>query len=107
LRTKSKKTDVARRLRTFREAAALTQEALGQRADIQAKYISEIENGHANPSIAVLSQLIERGLGIPLATFFTPSDASDDLAKLVALFAGQPVATRKRALRVLRALIDD
>lgn len=107
MRTKAKKTDVAHRLRTFREAAALTQEALGQRADVQAKYISEIENGHANPSIAVLSQLVEVGLGVPLAAFFTPADVGDDLARLEALFAGQSAAMRKRALRVLKALVDE
>lgn len=85
----------------------MTQEALGQRADVQAKYISEIENGHANPSIGVLSQLVEQGLGLTLAAFFAPSDVSDDLGKIQVLFAGQSASVRKRALRVLRALVDD
>lgn len=94
----------------FREAAGLTQEALAQRAHLAAKYISEIENGHANPSIAVLARLVEQGLGVPLAAFFAadmPGDIRDDLAKLEALFAAQPAVMRRRALRVLKALAEE
>lgn len=102
-----KSPNVASRLRAFREAAELTQDSLGRRAGLAPKYISEIENGHANPSISVLARLVEQGLGMPLASFFAsdaPDEIRSDLAKLDALFAAQPAATRRLALRIMRAL---
>lgn len=111
LRSRSKTIgQVSRRLRAFREAAELTQERLAQRSQVATNTISEIENGHLNPSVAVLAKLVEQGLGVPLAAFFaadTPSELRDDLTKLEALFAGQSAATRRRALRVLKALCDE
>lgn len=107
---RARSTNVPRRVRAFREAAGLTQEALARRAHLTAKYISEIENGRTNPSIGVIAQLVEHGLGVPLAAFFGAdmlTDVRDDLAKLEALFAAQPAAMRRRALRVLKALCDE
>jgi len=101
---------VSRRLRAFREEADLTQERLAQRAHVATNTISEIENGHLSPSIGVLAKLVEQGLGVPLAAFFsadTPGELRDDLVKLTTLFAGQPAAIRRRALRVLKALCDE
>lgn len=109
-RSKASSGQVSRRLRAFREEANLTQERLAQRAQVATNTISEIENGHLNPSIAVLARLVEQGLGVPLAAFFAadaPSELRDDLAKLEALFAGQSAVTRRRALRVLKALCDE
>jgi transcriptional regulator with XRE-family HTH domain len=88
----------------------MTQEDLGQRARVATNTISEIENGHLNPSISVLSRLVEDGLGIPLSGFFgspTHDDLRDDLARIAALFASQSPAARRRALRVLTALCED
>lgn len=102
--------NVAGRVREFREAAGLTQETVARRAHLAAKYISEIENGHANPSIAVLARLVEQGIGVPLSGFFSdvaPQELRDDLARLESLFAGQTTAVRRLALRVLRSLCED
>lgn len=97
------------RLRAFRTAAQLTQEELARRSRTTAKYISEIENNHTNPSLDVLTRLVERGLGVTMSAFFgedTPGEIRDDLERLRALFAAQPAIMRRRALRVLKALCE-
>lgn len=99
---------MAQRLRHFRTSAGITQDALARAAKLTPKFVSQIENGHVNPSIAALSRLVEDGLGMPLAAFFASDGARDDirdeLAKIVALFATQPRTMRRRALRVMKAL---
>ncbi len=104
---KKRDRNVGARLRFFRTTAGITQEALARAAKLTPKFVSQIENGHVNPSIGVLSRLVEDGLHLPLAAFFAgeaSDDVRDDLAKLVALFASQPAAVRRRAFRVLKAL---
>jgi XRE family aerobic/anaerobic benzoate catabolism transcriptional regulator len=98
------------RLRHFRESQGLTQEALALGANLSAKYVSQVENGHANPSIAVVARLVEHGLELPMSAFFARDlgdDSRADLAQLVALLGGQPLAVRRRALRLLKALCED
>jgi len=101
---------MGRRLRELRQAARLSQEQLGQAAGVSAKYISAVENGHANPSFLVLHALVQKGMGLPMAAFFTYDttfgEAADDAAQLKALLAAQPKKLRRRALMVLRALVE-
>lgn len=88
----------------------MTQEVLARRADLTSKFVSQIENGHANPSMDVMARLVENGLGVPMSAFFAADDIGDlrdDLAKLEGLFAGQTAQVRRRALRVLHALCDE
>lgn len=88
----------------------MTQEVLARRAHLTSKFVSQIENGHANPSMDVMARLVEEGLGLPLSAFFAAEDVGDirdDLARLEALFAGQPPVVRRRALRVLKALCEE
>ena len=100
-------TEVASRLRHFRTAAGITQETIAHAAKLTPKFVSQIENGHVNPSIAVLTRLVEDGLRLPMAAFFADAvdgAARDDLAKLATLFAEQPVHIRRIALRLFEAL---
>ena len=102
--------DFAVRLRHFREARGLTQEALGRASNLSAKFVSLIETGRTNPSLAAIVSLVEDGLELPLSAFFARDlgdDSRADLAQLVALLGGQPVAVRRRALRVLKALCEE
>lgn len=95
------------RLRHFRRTAGITQEALARAAKLTPKFVSQIENGHVNPSIGVLARLVEDGLGLPLAAFFAnhaDGDFRPDLAELITLFARQPPRVRRLALRVLETL---
>ena len=101
---------VGARLRHFRNNANLTQEDLARSARLTAKFVSQIENGRVNPSIGVITRLVEDGLGMPLAAFFASDsidDVRDDLERLVALLSGQPAPVRQRALAVVKALIEE
>jgi transcriptional regulator with XRE-family HTH domain len=102
--------DFGARLRHFREAQGLTQEALARGASLSAKFVSRIENGRTNPSIDVVARLIEQGLELPMSAFFARDlndDSRADLAQLEALLGSQPLAVRRRALRVLKALCEE
>ena len=50
-------------LRQARDAAALTQQTLAERAEVDPVFISFLENGHRQPSLTVLLAL-ERALGL-------------------------------------------
>lgn len=62
-------------IRTHRKAEGLTQEQLAERADSHWTYVSEIENGHRNPSINLLRR-IAKGLGIPLSELIADAEAA-------------------------------
>ena len=49
-------------VQALRRARGLTQEELGDRADIHQTYLSGIEQGRRNPSVVVLQRLA-KGLG--------------------------------------------
>jgi transcriptional regulator with XRE-family HTH domain len=51
-------------LRSARERAGLTQEALGHRADFHPTEVNRIENGHRNPGLLTIVKLAE-ALEIP------------------------------------------
>jgi transcriptional regulator with XRE-family HTH domain len=53
-------------IRTLRKDAELSQETLGQRAEIHATWISHIESGRINPTWGNVRR-IARGLKVPLA----------------------------------------
>lgn len=48
---------LGRRIRTLRVAKGLTQEKLGNKADVDYKFIGEIERGNMNPSFKVLVKI--------------------------------------------------
>lgn len=99
---------MAHLLRVSRARLKLTQETIARRAHVSAKFVSQIENGHANPTIGVLGRVVELGLGLPLSAFFAGEDGTrDDLAQIRALLGAQTATMRRRALRVLRALVED
>ena len=60
---------LGRRIRALRKAGGLTQEELGDRADINYKFLGEIERGQQNPSFRVMAK-IASGLGLELPQLF-------------------------------------
>lgn len=60
-------------IRKHRKANRLTQEQLAERAGSHWTYISEIENGHRNPSINLLRRIAD-GLGMPLAEVISEAE---------------------------------
>jgi transcriptional regulator with XRE-family HTH domain len=92
----------------LRAAIGVTQEEVVRRSRVSAKFLSQIENGRSVPSVDVFARIVEFGLATPLAQFFSAdSDDDRDLAAMRSLLARQNVATRRRALRIIRALIED
>ena len=67
---------LGRRVRTLRKAKKMTQEQLAIKADSGAKYISELERGEANVTIALVSKLAE-GLGVPTSELFENDHEAD------------------------------
>ncbi len=53
-------------VRKMRLAAGLTQEALAAKADIDTRYLQDIEQGATNPTLAMLVALAA-ALGVPVA----------------------------------------
>ncbi|MBI5886295.1 MAG: helix-turn-helix transcriptional regulator [Deltaproteobacteria bacterium] len=56
---KELKTRLGRRIRMLRKNAGLTQERLGERANLSYKYIGEVERGGVNISIESLMRIAE------------------------------------------------
>ena len=64
------------RVRALRHERGLSQDMLGEKAGINAKYVGEVERGRRNPSLSILLQLA-RGLDVEPAEL-----VGDDLAAL-------------------------
>ncbi len=60
---------LGRNVRTLREKKKLTQEGLGELAELHATYVSDIERGVRNPSALILLKLA-KGLGIEASELF-------------------------------------
>jgi transcriptional regulator with XRE-family HTH domain len=59
--------ELGQAIRDARREAGLTQEQLAERANLHWTYLSEIETGRKNPSVAVLRR-VAAGLGVRLST---------------------------------------
>jgi transcriptional regulator with XRE-family HTH domain len=59
-------TSFGQNVKKMRGASGLTQERLGDKADLDPTYISGIERGVRNPSLLIISR-IARALEVPLA----------------------------------------
>lgn len=64
------------RIREFRQARQITLRELATRAGISPGFLSQVERGQANPSIATLRRLAEE-LGVTLPDLFTDQQAND------------------------------
>ncbi len=60
---------LGRHIRSLRQTRGLTQQQLGERADLNYKYLGAIERGEENPSLIVL-QRIATALEIELSDLF-------------------------------------
>src|SRR5690606_34610066 len=100
-------TELGRRVRELRAAASMSQEELGAAASITAKYVSQLENGRVNPSIAVLRAIAEDAFGTTLSMFFNFTVAKGELdalrAEVETILSTASPSRRKRALGALKA----
>ena len=70
------------RLRTLRAARGMSRRILARDSAVSERYLAELENGRANPSIGVLAR-IGAAIGVDLAALFSPP--SRDAAAAAAL----------------------
>ncbi len=60
---------LGRRIRALRTQKGLTQQELGEQADLNYKFLGEIERGEQHPSFGILNQ-IATALGVDLPELF-------------------------------------
>ena len=96
-----------KRIRGLRKAQGLTQEALGERADLHPTYIGAIERGEQSPSLDTIEKL-SRGLGVELRTLLNfktltieGSVAGSLNQRMAHLLRGRPTHEVRLGLNVL------
>ena len=96
------------RLRDLRKKAGLTQQALGEAAEVDYKYVGQLENGHGNPTLAIINKLAT-ALGVEgadLLTYRHQGDDPDELKRLLdALLEEAAVEDLQRAVKLLHAIV--
>ncbi len=83
------------RLRTLRAVRGMSRRILARDSAVSERYLAELENGRANPSIGVLAR-IGAAIGVDMAAFFPPrsSDAAAAAALLERLGSEDRAAAR-------------
>jgi len=98
---------LGRRIRNLRRQKRWTQQELGNQADVNYKFIGEIERGQQNPSFDILSK-ISRALGVDLPVLFQfepeISDRKDIEDKIRQILNGMTDVELGKVLLVLRSL---
>ncbi|RYG99059.1 MAG: XRE family transcriptional regulator [Alphaproteobacteria bacterium] len=93
----------AKRLRTLRLAAGLSQRELGRRIGLSEEVVSSrvtrYERGTSEPDFATASKLA-KALGVPLSSLVADTDL---LADLISTIASLPVAEQRKLLAGLRS----
>ena len=95
-------------VRALRKARGLSQEQLGERANVNGKYLGELERGIGNPSLEVLVRLAD-ALEIDLSTLvgdelarMAPQDVRAEIATSVAAMGDDAARDLARMLRLAR-----
>ena len=98
---------LGRRIRSLRNIKGWTQQELGNRADINYKFLGEIERGQQNPSFDVLVK-IATALEVELPEFFRfeheISDRKEIEARIKKILKEIPDDTLRQILMLLRVL---
>lgn len=101
------------RIRGFRKAKGLTQEKLAELADLHPTFVSEIETGKANYSIATLIS-ISKALKVNPAELFlfktgkkeTSEEFEFKLAKTSKLLQEKDLKTQEKVFTILEILLS-
>lgn len=98
---------LGRRIRSLRIQKGWTQQELGEKADINYKFLGEIERGQQNPSFVILAK-IANALGVDLPELFRfeheISDRKEIETRITQILKKLPAEDLSRTLLVLRAL---
>ena len=71
------KFDVAKRIKSLREAKNLTQNALANNSGVSPTYIYQLEKGEKSPTVEYLDHICW-GLGISIEDFFSTKEKSKE-----------------------------
>ncbi|HLV60456.1 MAG TPA: helix-turn-helix transcriptional regulator [Fredinandcohnia sp.] len=96
---------LARRIRSLRQEAGLTQVELAERAGISNEFLSRIEHASGTPSLDTLARLA-RGLGIGLCELFQESEPSDAVQRIEPLLRRMSEEGRELVVAVARSVAE-
>jgi transcriptional regulator with XRE-family HTH domain len=97
------------RIRGLRKEKGLSQEVLGERADLHEKFISQVERGAKNLSLDSLIK-IAKGLDVSLEEVFRivdPIRRENDLSDLIALLSSKPRSDHAMMLMIAKAIFSN
>ena len=104
---KKEKALLGRRIRSLRNTKGWTQQELGEHAEVNYKFVGEIERGQQNPSFAILVK-IASALGVELPELFHFEQETLDRKKVEAEISqtlnSLPDEDLNRILSLLRVL---
>ncbi|MGM1020405.1 MAG: helix-turn-helix domain-containing protein [Bacillota bacterium] len=90
------------RIRQIRKSRGLTQEQLGERAELQSTYIGGVERGERNISIETLEKLIKALKMSPSEFFYfgdNPIEKNTDKNKLIHIFISKLMKQENKNIR--------
>lgn len=99
---------VGDKIRALRAAKGLSQEKLGELADLNSNYIGQIERGEKSISVYTLKKLAN-GLSLSLEELFAkidPASHTGDLEKITSLIQERPIEEHAKILALLRAALN-
>ncbi len=103
---------VGKRIRQVRKAQGISQQELGERANLNYKYIGGVERGERNPSVGSLVK-IAKGLKVDVGDFFKVDDDRQLSEKertyhqIIGLLGDKSTKELKLAKRMLTSLFKD
>jgi transcriptional regulator with XRE-family HTH domain len=103
--TEKQKVLMGRHLRSLRTARSLTQQALGERADVHYKFIGEVERGERFPSAEILFKLAA-ALELAPRDLLTFEHELTDRKELLAAITGKLGKAGDQDLRLIHRLVD-
>ncbi|MDA8334926.1 MAG: helix-turn-helix transcriptional regulator [Peptococcaceae bacterium] len=96
---------IGKRIREARLKLGLTQEKLGERADVHYSYIGQVERGHKTPSINTLRK-IAYALNIPAESLLLEETPEYQLSPRQLLLGELNALVRDSSVEDLRLFID-
>lgn len=96
------------KIRLLRVEQGLSQEKLGELAELNSNYIGQIERGEKSISVFTLKKIAE-GLSLSLEELFRmidPANRDDALGEIIALMLERPVYEHTKALALLKAALE-
>ncbi|MFH1564106.1 MAG: helix-turn-helix domain-containing protein [Nitrospirota bacterium] len=101
--------ELGERIRSLRKHQGLSQETLAEKADMNPKYIGQIERGEVNSSVNTL-QKVAIGLGATLSDLFSFLDTripATNKELLVAKFIGFIKDAKEERIEVIEEIIEN